>query len=473
MSIQFSVPKAKDGLTVKSIAGFKPRPDGGFYEVSDIGETKALHVRVSARAKVFYMNARWKKGATSATSRAIGEFSEIDRAGFVTLAQARDKAREWEALRRAGIDPAKQAAEEKEAQERAKAKAEADAVTAQAGVFSAVVEAYLADAEFRKQRRLTASEREIRTELLDPERNAWMSKLMPEVEDEDVFALVAAIRDRKRTYSSGREKLGAPYQAINVFDHVKRIYAWAMNPERRKKFGLRYNPIVHLQKKDFKLKKHPRQRVLTPDEIRAFWLATKELGYPYGPMYRLLLVTGQRLNEIAQASWPEFDLRESVLVVPSERFKSKAIHRVALSDLALEILATVPRFEKGSFLFSLKNGRIPARAFGTTKKKLDELMLVELKKIAAERGDPEPASLTPFVNHDLRRSVRTQLAALKVPSLVAEMVIGHDVKGLERVYNQYEFEKEKREALQLWADRLRLIVDPPAAPNVVPMRRAS
>ncbi|RWB02101.1 Arm DNA-binding domain-containing protein [Mesorhizobium sp.] len=213
MSTQFNVPKAKDGLTVKSIAGFKPRPDGGFYEVSDIGETKALRVQVSGRAKVFYMNARWKKGATSATSRAIGEFSESERPGFISLAQARDKVREWEALRRAGIDPAEKAAEEKEAEERAKTKATADAVTAQAGVFSAVAEAYLADADFRKQRRVIPSEREIRTELLDPERNPWMSKQISEIEDEDVFALVAAIRDRKRTYSSGRVKVGAPSAA--------------------------------------------------------------------------------------------------------------------------------------------------------------------------------------------------------------------------------------------------------------------
>jgi integrase len=74
-----------------------------------------------------------------------------------------------------------------------------------------------------------------------------------------------------------------------------------------------------------------------------------------------------------------------------------------------------------------------------------------------------------FVIHDLRRTVRTRLSSLRVPDAVAEMVIGHGRKGIQRVYDQHTYLTEMREALDAWAVRLRTIVDPPP-PNVVPMR---
>ena len=150
---------------------------------------------------------------------------------------------------------------------------------------------------------------------------------------------------------------------------------------------------------------------------------------------------------------------------------------VPLSDLALELLATVKPFEgegSGSFLFSTRNGRHPIDGFGVAKKRLDKFMLAELKTMAEERGDdPEKVTLKAFVNHDLRRVVRSQLSSLRVPEPVCELVIGHGKKGLARVYNQHEYLDEMREGLQLWADKLRAIVNPPSAPNVVQLRMAS
>ena len=469
MSKSFSVPAAPaKGLNPLFIEGLKEPPGGGMYEVSDIGAYKSLRVRVSSQSKVFYMSARWKKGATSAASRAIGLFSphEEPQAGCVSLAQARAKVAEWDALRKRGIDPAEQEREAREAEERAEALAQADAVSAREGVFYAVAEAFLARSEFRKQRRAKQVEREIRNELLDPSRNGWHDKHISEIDDEDVFTVIAAIRDRP-----------APYQAINVLTHIKQIFSWAMRPERRKLYKLKFHPIAHLKPRDFDLKKEPRQTLLKGDEIRAYWRATEKMGYPYREVYRLLLVTGQRKSEIAQASWPEFDMDEKVFTVPPERFKSNASHMVPLSDLALEILATVEPFEgewSGPFLFSTRNGRQPIDGFGNAKKRLDKLMLAELKAMAEERGDdPEQVALKPFVNHDMRRICRTALSSLRVPEPVAELIIGHGKKGLARVYNQHEYLDEMREGLQLWADRLRTIINPPAAPNVVQLRKAS
>ena len=83
-------------------------------------------------------------------------------------------------------------------------------------------------------------------------------------------------------------------------------------------------------------------------------------------------------------------------------------------------------------------------------------MLGALRELAEIRGDdPKEVELTGFVNHDLRRTVRTRLSALKVQDHIAEMVIGHGRKGIARIYDQHRFEDEKREALAKWAARLR------------------
>lgn len=467
---------------VKDIIGLKPPANGGFMEASDSNkETKALRVRVSAASTIFYMSARWQKGASSATSRAIGLFTEEEREErdddgdkvFLTLAEARDKVREWDRLRRGGVDPAARRAAERAAREAADREAAAAAEAARAGVFRAVVEAYIASPDFRKHKRAEKSEKAIRRELLDAKRNKWVDRPISEIDDEDVVALIVAIRDRKIAYSTGRKQEGAPAVAVNTFDHLRAIFEWAMRPERRKSFGLRFNPVAHLRIKDFGIMRNVRQTVLTPDEIRAFWQASGKMGYPWGHMFRMLLVTGQRLNEIARASWPEFDLAEKLLVIPPERFKSNATHPVPLSDLALEIVAELPRREDGPYAFSVKRGRSPATAIGVKKAELDRLMLIEMKTIARERGEPEPDKLRPFVLHDLRRVVRSSLSSLRVPDVVAELTIGHGKKGLARVYDQHHYLPEMRDALQAWADRLRITVNPPSGTNVVLMRKIS
>ena len=92
------------------------------------------------------------------------------------------------------------------------------------------------------------------------------------------------------------------------------------------------------------------------------------------------------------------------------------------------------------------------------------------------RGAPWGASLgsivtlKPYVLHDIRRTMRTHLSALPVPDLVRELVIGHTKPGLHKVYDQHAYLDEKRHALELWAKRLRTIVEP-TPDNVVTLRR--
>jgi integrase len=174
----------------------------------------------------------------------------------------------------------------------------------------------------------------------------------------------------------------------------------------------------------------------------------------------MLALTGQRKSEVAEAQWSEFDLSRKLWTIPAERMKAAAPHVVPLSDAVIVILESLPQFSKGDHLFSTDFGHKPVNGFSKAKVALDKAILAGLRK------DNPKAKLAPFVIHDIRRGMRTGLSALPVSSDVAELVIAHSRTGLRKVYDQYAFEAEKRRALELWAARLRDIVEPPPA-NIV------
>ena len=172
------------------------------------------------------------------------------------------------------------------------------------------------------------------------------------------------------------------------------------------------------------------------------------LGYPFGTLFQMLLLTGQRRSEIAEARWHEIDLRERVLVVPPERFKSDSSHIVPLTGDVIALLEKLPRWNAGDALFSTTSGQKPVNGFSYQKRSLDSFMKGALGDVVVK----------PWVIHDLRRTMRTRLSSLKVPDPVAEMIIGHGRKGIQRVYDQHAYLEEMRDALEAWNARLREIV---------------
>lgn len=427
----------KKRLTDAMIAGLKPAPEGTRIEIRD-DLLPSFAVRVTDKGtKTFVLITRFP-GSKNPARRAIGEYPTL------SLHQAREEAREWLLLIKRGIDPRDEIAKSRAEQQRKRE-----------NTFKAVVVDYLTDIASRKRNRhADQDKREIERELLAAGRNKWLNKPVAEVTDADIAELIGAIRDRP-----------APGMAYNVWGHVKAIFSWAMWPERRQGYGLTINPTQHLQPKHFKLSKTVSTRVLSDEEIQAYWQAADATPYPLGPFYKLLMLTGQRKSEVSDARWREFDLQKRKLwTVPEERFKSGQAHIVPLSKEASALLENLERFvgeESGDCLFSTTNGVKPINGFSRAKAALDKAMLEILKK-----KDPE-AKLPDWVFHDVRRTVRTRLSALRVNSDVAEMVIGHGKTGLRRVYDQHEFEPEMREALERWANSLLKIVKPAERANVV------
>ena len=400
---------APRNLTEPFIRNLKPAALDQRYAVAD-AVVPGLKVRVTDRgSKSFILWRRYPGAKNSAAARSLGKVGEL------TLADARTKARAWLALLAQGKDPSVE---------------DAASVT----TFDVAVEDYLAR-HVKGLRTARGAEREIRNELVPH----WARRPLNEITRSDVIRLIDKIVARP-----------APGQARNIFGHIRTFFNWAVE------HGLvEASPADRVRPARLIGPKMPRQRVLTDTEIKEFWHAASSMPYPYGPMYQMLLLTGQRRGEVAGARWSEFDLAAKTWTVPPERFKSNSVHVVPLTDDVLALLAALPRWPNCDALFS-NDGRVPVNRFSAAKRALDRAM-------------DAPAS---FVIHDLRRTVRTRLSSLRVPDAVAEMVIGHGRKGMGRIYDQHKYLDEMREALDAWAVRLRSIVEPPP-PNVVPMHKAA
>jgi integrase len=355
---------------------------------------------------------------------------EIGVVGHMTLDEARTKAKVWAGLIAKGIHPRKFEEEERRA-------------AAQATV-AAVIADYVASPVNRAKRSAAVVARRLNVEILPH----WSEQPITSISRRDVIHLIERIVARP-----------APARAKNVFDDARGLFNFALD---RDVYGLETSPFDRLKPAKLIGPPRARQRVLTDEELFAFWRATGRMGYPSGSIYRLLLLTGARHSEISDARWREIDIAKAQLVIPPERFKSNSAHIIPLSPIALELLGSLTKFNGGDYLFSSTNGMAPINGFSKPKSRLDSRMLLMLKALARKQGrDPNSVELPGFVIHDLRRTVRTRLASLRIPDHVAEMTIGHARKGLQRVYDQHSYLHEIRSALEAWANMLSQIVAPP------------
>ena len=351
----------------------------------------------------------------------IGAWPEIG------VAEAREQAREIKSQAKAGVDP-------KESRKGERAAAEDKA----ADTFGAIAEIYIkreclgralenGKILAPKLKRGWEVERIIRRELMPH----WQDRPLAELRKRDAIKLTEGLVDA-----------GKPAAAHRLHEIIRRIGRWAA---RRDEIDL--NPFADM---DPPTNKVIRDRYLKPDEIKAVWQAWDTMGYPFGPLGKMLLTTAQRLNEVAQIQWSEIDRDNALWVIPADRTKSGRESEVPLSSLALEVLGAVPRFTDDAFVFTTTSGRRPVSGFSKMKARTDDL-----------------SDVTDWRLHDLRRTARTGLAELGVPQIVAEKVLNHAERNvLVKTYDRHEYAAEKRDALERWALRLREITEPPPQ-NVV------
>jgi integrase len=254
----------------------------------------------------------------------------------------------------------------------------------------------------------------------------------------------------KRFLKRKNVRTGPVTMARAIQTTLNTVFRWAFREDL-----IEANPMLKISN-DRHGKNVARDRVLSDHEIRAFWKACDEIGWPFGPIGKLLLLTGQRQQQVGGLQWSELDLQEQVWTLPSERTKNKLVHIVPLTDPVIEIINSLPHFVDGDLVFSI-NGKFPVTGFAYTKEKLDKIMTAEL------------GALKPWVWHDLRRTAKTSMSRAGVRPHISELVLGHSLPGLQRVYDQYEYLDEKRAALDKLATMVERIVNPPGN-NVVPLR---
>ena len=198
------------------------------------------------------------------------------------------------------------------------------------------------------------------------------------------------------------------------------------------------------------------------------------MGYPAGPLYRLLILTGLRLNEVADAKWSEFNSRNGIWIVPAARVKKA---KMAASPTTLCRSPTIsprckslPRFKSGDFVFSATFGKTPVWVSDKIKKRLDAPMRA-LRALARRRGDdPSRVTLPPWVNHDLRRTLRTGLSKLRVDRDIREAVLAHTRPVWREFTIGMIISTKNPDALLRWAAHMQSLATPAVLTNVVRLR---
>jgi integrase len=238
--------------------------------------------------------------------------------------------------------------------------------------------------------------------------------------------------------------IGPPVAAARARSRLMELYSWAMQR------GLvEANPVIGTPVPDEHV--GPRERVLSGEELAAIWHACRD--DLYGKIVRLLILTGCRRQEIGSMQWRELDQEKGTWTIPAERSKNGRAHTLPLPEAAWQIIANVPAWHGGDYLFGRRSG---FGAWAISKALLDQR-----------------AGIAPWVLHDIRRSVATGMNddECGIAPHIVEAVLNHATfrKGVAGVYNKASYQREIAAALNVWADHIRALVEGDKR-KIIPLR---
>lgn len=247
-----------------------------------------------------------------------------------------------------------------------------------------------------------------------------------------------------------------PITANRVRGMVSKLFSWAMG------LGLvEANPVAGTVRPS---PEKTRDRILSTAEIQLLWRATEE-ATDYARIVRLLLLTGQRREEVAAMHWGEISGEGRTWTIPADRAKNGRAHDVPLSPQVRAILARVERRQDRDFVFGRGTGGYSG--YSRSKRVLDQKLAVMRAEIRLGRQlelGEQPGSkdaLSPWVLHDLRRTAVTMMAEMGVAPHVVEAVVNHvsgHKAGVAGIYNRAVYANEKRAALERWAAHVEQLV---------------
>jgi integrase len=408
-------------LTDKTIRDAKPRAT--VYRLRDSNVVcRGFGVTVApSGAKAFFL---------SFTSPEDGKRKQVALGVFpaVSLREARLKAAETRALVDAGKDPA---VEKKQGIEKRMAAREL-------GTLGDLMALYAEDLEMDGKR----TAKEVRRITGRDISLALLSRPAHLITREDVLDILTPIAQRGKLIHSDNVR-AYMRAAFELGLHAPSMTRWR---GRTKDFQITFNPVATVRKS---VSRKPRgQRNLSPDEIRSLW-QTDQLTRPMHLALLLILATGQRVEEVLEASWSEFDLTQKLWTIPGERRKNRnktsEPHLVPLTYLHIALLKAI-KAETGhdAYLFPSRTGEGPRR--------YDSLN-------HAVRRFIEASGMVTFSPRDLRRTYKTVAGSFGLSLEIRNRLQGHGMSDVGSVhYDRYDYLVEKRAAMMVWTKALRRLL---------------
>jgi integrase len=292
--------------------------------------------------------------------------------------------------------------------------------------------------------------------LADPEKAALKSKA--EIERrlrKNVLPVIGAVKLaelRRRDVRNVTDTIlrrGRKVEATRVFEDVRGIVRWAVQNEY-----VDINPLDGMAKP---AEATASNRVLSDEEIRTLWNGLKTTlarSRQCQQIVKLCLVTAQRVGEGAGMMRGELALNAREWRLPGSRTKNGHAHVVPLSDLAIKLIEqAIAEAGEGAAVFPCGGGSLSPVAVART--------ILRANERSKERPNGR-FGIDPWSAHDLRRSALTGMARLGVAPIILANIANHRsvAKGSVTlaVYSMYDYDREKRSALSLWAETLEAIV---------------
>ena len=446
-------------ITKRTVDAAKPgAADYVIWDDGGQGTVKGFGLKVStAGAKVYIY--RYRVPVPGAAARHIPPRKvTIGRHGAFTPEQARVRAREMAALVAQGIDPME---------------AKGAAIAAKAEATRQAEELARLEGELRFEKRaevwLEAYDLTHRPSSVAQARNA-VKYMRAKLEGKALPAITR--RDLQSVLDTISARQVALRQQVRAYMSI--LFGWALE-----RGDITENPVQGLSNPPGST---PRDRVLADAELADVWRGAEKIRAPLGSFYRLLILTGQRREEVAGMDWTELDRATATWTIPASRAKNSTAHIVPLVEtvlteldrlaLARQVKAEEPepdakRWPKAGPVMSIRGG-VSLSCFSQAKRLLD----AETAKVRKEAG-----ALKPWRVHDLRRTLATGLQRLGVRFEVTEAVLNHvsgAKSGVAGIYQRHDWAEEKRAALEAWARHVAAVLAPAnETDNVVSISTAS
>ena len=396
-------------LTNIMVASLKPAEKR--YEVSDI--VPGLVLRVTPNGTKTYV-VRYRFGAKICRLT-------VGRADDISLSDARDIAREALKSVRSGINPA---AEKKENN-----REKADNAIFLKDAVSTFLNGHV---KFLK------SKHEIERMLV--------KDIIPALGDIDIKTITRHdVLNLTRKIKNG----GHDIYANRIFACLRSLFRFCVENEIG---GIQISPLVGLR---LPAKERKRERVLLDDELALIWLASEKLSKIWGTFFKMLILTGARRAEVAEAKWAEFDFNQEkpTWTLSEKRTKNGRVFVLPISPFIIDILNGIPKLSGCDYVFTV-TGKTPIIGFSDAKERLEGQVKILVEKMGIQDNHLFSEN---WRIHDIRRTVATGMARIGIQPHVIEAALNHvsgAKAGVAGIYNRYSYFNEKTEAFTKWQEHV-------------------